>query len=122
MNSYNLHQDYGPSTFDNRHLLNGSAFYTVPQLFHAMPRLTKGFQVNAIYTYSTGIPISPLISTDVSKTNQIKDRPNVVAGTNPYTGLLLATSTASGRQYRWMTNANGTIHHSRCWYLRQRAA
>jgi len=109
MNSYNLHQDYGPSTFDNRHLLNGSAFYTVPQLFHAMPRLTKGFQVNAIYTYSTGIPISPLISTDVSKTNQIKDRPNVVAGTNPYTGLLLATSTASGRQYRWMTNANGTF-------------
>jgi hypothetical protein len=105
MNSYNLHQDYGPSTFDNRHLLNGSAFYTVPQLFHAMPRLTKGFQVNAIYTYSTGIPISPGISTDVSKTNQIKDRPNVVAGTNPYTGLKLFTSTSSGRQYSWMTNA-----------------
>jgi hypothetical protein len=70
-----------------------------------MPRLTKGFEVIALYTYSTGIPISPLISTDVSKTNQIKDRPNVVAGTNPYTGLQLATSTTSGRQYRWLTNA-----------------
>jgi hypothetical protein len=109
MNSYNLHQDYGASTFDNRHLLNGSAFYTVPQLFHAMPRLTKGFQVNAIYTYSTGIPISPLISTDVSKTNQIKDRPNVVAGVNPYTGLKVFTSTASGRQYSWMTNSGGAF-------------
>jgi hypothetical protein len=109
MNSYNLHQDYGPSTFDNRHLLNGSAFYTVPQLGHFMPRLTKGFQVNAIYTYSTGIPISPGISTDVSKTNQIKDRPNVVGGVNPYTGGKLFTSTASGRQYSWMTNSGGAF-------------
>jgi Carboxypeptidase regulatory-like domain len=108
MNSYNLHQDYGPSTFDNRHLLNGSAFYTVPQLFHALPRLTKGFQVNAIYTYSTGIPVSPLISTDVSKTNQIKDRPNVT-GVNPYTGLKLFTSTTTGRQYSWMTNSGGAF-------------
>ena len=109
MNSYNLHQDYGASTFDNRHLLNGFVYYTVPQLGHAMPRLTKGFQLNAIYTYSTGIPISPGISTDVSKTNQIKDRPNVVAGINPYTGLKLSSSTASGRQYSWMTNSTGAF-------------
>ena len=108
MNSYNLHQDYGPSTFDNRQLLNGSVFYNVPQLFHAMPRLTKGFQVNAIYTYSSGIPISPLVSTDVSKTNQIKDRPNVT-GVNPYTGLKLFSNTSSGRQYSWLTNATGAF-------------
>jgi hypothetical protein len=74
-----------------------------------LPRLTKGFQVNAIYTYSTGIPISPGISTDVSKTNQIKDRPNVTPGINPYTGLKLSSSTASGRQYSWMTNTTGTF-------------
>jgi hypothetical protein len=109
MNSYNLHQDYGPSTFDNRHLLNGFVYYTVPQLFHALPRLTKGFQLNAIYTYSTGIPISPLVSTDVSKTDQLHDRPNVVAGVNPYTGLKLSSSTASGRQYSWMSNAGGAF-------------
>jgi Carboxypeptidase regulatory-like domain len=109
MNSYNLHQDYGASTFDNRHLLNGFVYYTVPQLFHAMPRLTKGFQLNAIYTYSTGIPISPGISTDVSKTNQIKDRPNVTPGVNPYTGLKLFSNTSSGRQYSWMTNSTGAF-------------
>jgi hypothetical protein len=109
MNSYNLHQDYGPSTFDNRHLLNGFVYYTVPQIGHAMPRVSKGWQLNAIYTYSTGIPISPGISTDVSKTNQLHDRPNVVAGANPYTGLQLATSQSTGRQYRWMTNTNGTF-------------
>jgi hypothetical protein len=108
MNSYNLRQDYGPSTFDNRQLLNGTVFYTVPQFLHAVPRLTKGFQVNAIYTYSSGIPISPLVSTDVSKTNQIKDRPNVT-GVNPYTGLKLFSNTASGRQYSWMTNATGAF-------------
>jgi hypothetical protein len=109
MNSYNLHQDYGPSTFDNRHLLNGFVYYAVPQLFHAMPRLTRGFQLNAIYTYSTGIPISPGITTDISKTNQLHDRPNVVAGITPYTGLKLSSSTASGRQYSWMTNATGAF-------------
>jgi hypothetical protein len=73
-----------------------------------VPRLTKGFQVNAIYTYSSGIPISPLVSTDVSKTNQIKDRPNVT-GVNPYTGLKLFSNTSSGRQYSWMTNATGAF-------------
>lgn len=108
MNSYNLAQDYGPSTFDNRHLLNGFVYYTVPQLFHAMPRVTRGWQLNAIYTYSSGTPLSPGITTDVSRTSQLKDRPNVTAA-NPYTGLQLATSTATGRQYRWMTNANATF-------------
>jgi hypothetical protein len=109
MNSYNLSQDYGPSTYDNRHLLNGTVFYSVPQLFHAMPLLTKGFQLNAIYTYSSGIPISPAVSTDVSKTTELKDRPNVTPGVNPYTGLQLASSTATGRQYRTFTNATGAF-------------
>jgi hypothetical protein len=109
MNSYNLKQDYGPSTYDNRHLLNGMVFYSVPQMFHAMPRLTRGFQLNAIYTYSSAIPINPSISTDVSKTDQLKDRPNVTPGVNPYTGLQLASSTATGRQYRTFTNATGAF-------------
>jgi hypothetical protein len=109
MNSYNLHQDYGPSTFDARHTISGFAYYTVPQLWHAMPKLTKGFQLNALFSYSTGLPFIVGISTDVSKTNQLKDRPNVTPGVNPYTGLQLATSTANGRQYRYFTNATGAF-------------
>lgn len=109
MNSYNLSQDYGPSTFDNKHLLNGSVFYNVPPIGHYVPRVTKGWQLNAIYTYSSGIPISPGISTDVSKTAQLKDRPNVTPGVNPLTGLLLNSSTSTGRQYRWLTNANAAF-------------
>lgn len=109
MNSYNLHQDYGPSTFDSRNVVTGSAFYNVPQLGHFMPRLTKGFQLNALYSLSTGTPISPLVSTDNSKTSQLKDRPNYNPLVKPYTGLQTVLGTA-GRQYRWLSNAavNGT--------------
>jgi hypothetical protein len=109
MNSYNLHQDYGPSTFDNRHLLNGFVYYSVPQLGHFMPRLTKGFQLNAIYTYSSGIPISPQYSTNIDGTGELKDRPNINPYVNPYTGSTLASSTATGRQYHWLTNATGAF-------------
>ena len=105
MNSYNLHQDYGPSTFNAKNNVNGYAFYDVPQFLHAMPRIGKGWQLNALFTYSTGLPLNPGISTDNSHTNQLKDRPNVVAGANPYTGIKVASSTATGRQYTYLTNA-----------------
>lgn len=109
MNSYNLHQDYGPSTFDNRHLLNGFVYYTVPQLGHFAPKLTKGYQLNAIYTYSSGIPISPQYTTNVDGTGELKTRPNYT-GVSPYVnGAQLATSTASGRQYQWLSNAKGSF-------------
>ena len=102
MNSYNLHQDYGPSTFDNRNVLNGFVYYSVPQIGHALPRLTKGFQLNAIYTYTTGTPISPAYSTNVDGTGELKDRPNFT-GVSPYVGgTQLATSTATGRSYRYL--------------------
>jgi hypothetical protein len=105
-NSYNLHQDYGASTFDGRNSINGFLYYNMPGLFgNFAPRLTKGFQFNALYSYSTGLPINPLISTDNSLTDQLKDRPNVNPLVNPYTGLQLSSSTANGRQYRYFQNA-----------------
>ncbi len=109
MNSYNLHQDYGPSTFDGRHNVNGFVYYTIPQIGHFLPKLTNGFQVNALFGYSSGQPLNPLVSTDNSKTDQIKDRPNVNPGISPYTPLAVSSSTANGRQYRYLTNANSTF-------------
>jgi hypothetical protein len=104
MNSYNLHQDYGPSTFDNRNVLNGFVYYNVPQIGHALPRLTKGFQLNAIYTYTTGTPISPQYTTNIDGTGELKDRPNYT-GVSPYVGgVQLATSTATGRSYKYLQN------------------
>jgi hypothetical protein len=103
MNSYNLHQDYGPSTFDNRNVINGYAIYNVPEVGHFAPRLMKGFQLDTLFTYSTGNPISPQYSTNVDGTSELKDRPNYT-GVNPYTGVQLASSTSSARSYRFLQN------------------
>jgi len=104
-NSYNLHQDYGASTFDGRNTINGFLYYNMPQFGHFLPQVTKGWQFDALYSYSTGLPMNPTLSTDNSKTDQLKDRPNVNPLINPYTGLQLSSSTSTGRQYRYFQNA-----------------
>ena len=104
MNSYNLHQDYGPSTFDNRNVVNGYAIYSAPQLGHFLPRVTRGFEFNALFTYTSGTPISPQYSTNVDGTGELKDRPNYT-GVNPFTGVQLASSTSSARSYRYLQNS-----------------
>jgi hypothetical protein len=104
MNSYNLHQDYGHSTFDTRNTLNGFVYYNAPQLWHALPRVTKGWQVNGLYTLSGGTPLNPLVTGDPSGTLQLKDRPNILPGVKPYVGRTLVT-TATGRQYVYLNKA-----------------
>jgi hypothetical protein len=109
MNSYNFHQDYGNSTFDTRNTVTGFVYYDVPQLFHALPRISKGWQANALYTFSGGTPISPLVSTDNSHTFQLKDRANY-NGVNPFAGRTVITSASNGtRQYQYLTNANASF-------------
>lgn len=104
MNSYNLHQDYGPSTFDNRNVLNGYVIYTLPKFTSFAPRLTSGYQLNSSFTYSSGIPISPQYSTNIDGTGELKDRPNYT-GVSPYVGgAQLASSTSTGRSYRYLQN------------------
>jgi hypothetical protein len=66
-----------------------------------MPRLSKGWQVNALYTFSGGTPLSPLVSTDNSKTYQLKDRPNFT-GVSPYAGRTVITATNGTRQYQYL--------------------
>ena len=105
MNSYNIHQDYGNSTFDTRNTLNGFVYYNAPQLWHALPRLTKGWQVNGLYTFSGGTPLSPGVTGDPSRTFQTKDRPNVVQNVNPYVGRTLITTTSGARQYVYLNKA-----------------
>jgi hypothetical protein len=101
MNSYNIHQDYGNSTFDTRNTVTGFVYYNAPQLFHAMPRVSKGWQVNALYTFSGGTPISPLVSTDNSATKQLKDRPNFT-GANVFAGRTVITASNGSRQYQYL--------------------
>jgi hypothetical protein len=107
MNSTNLKQDYGASTYDTRNTVTGFVTYKAPQLAHFAPRLTKGWQANALYTFSGGTPITPLVnsSTDWSVTDQFRDRPNVVSGVNAYAGRTTITSSSGTRTYQYMTNA-----------------
>jgi hypothetical protein len=104
MNSHNLKQDYGASTYDRRNVLDGFVSYNVPQLGHLAPRATKGWQLNALYTFTGGTPISPLIGKDISLTDQNKDRPSVVPGVNPYGGRAVVTLTTA-RQYKYLNAA-----------------
>jgi hypothetical protein len=80
MNSYNLHADYGPSTFDSRNTFTGFAQYSIPQFAHFVPKVTKGWQVNALYLFSGGTPINFLAGKDYSNTSENKDRANFVGG------------------------------------------
>lgn len=94
MNSYNLRADYGPSNFDSRNTFNGFAQYEVPQLFYAVPRVSKGWQLNALYSFSGGTPINFLSGTDLSKTSENKDRPNYT-GAPIFAGRVISKSSTS---------------------------
>jgi hypothetical protein len=50
-------------------------------------KLAGGWQVSSIITYETGRPFSPKYSGNISNTTQADDRPNAVAGCDPYTGF-----------------------------------
>ncbi len=83
-NSRNLRADYGPSTFDTRHIFTGFLSYEVPQWAPVLPRVTKGWQVNSLLTFTTGSPVNLLAGTDVSGTKENKDRVDLVG--DPFAG------------------------------------
>lgn len=49
--------------------------------------LLGGWQLSSIFTFSTGRPWTPRYAGNISNTTQGDDRPNVVAGCNPYAGF-----------------------------------
>jgi hypothetical protein len=103
MNSHNIHQDYGPSTFDIRNTFTGFVTYNVPKFTSFAERLTSGYQFNALFDYSTGVPLSVLIGKDYSFTDQGHDRVSLT-GVNQYLGNTIATTT-SGRSYNYLAKA-----------------
>jgi len=103
-NSYNLNADYGRSTFDLRHVFNGYAYYSVPKFTKHLPRLTQGYQLDALVLYSTGTPLAIAYTTNVSGTNELHDRPNYT-GVSPLVGGVKSnTSTATARTYKYLVN------------------
>jgi len=104
MNSYNLNADYGRSTFDVRNVLNGYVYYSVPKFTSHLPRLTQGYQLDALLLYSSGTPLAIAYSTNVSGTNELHDRPNYT-GVSPLVGGVQSnTSTSTARTYKYLVN------------------
>ncbi len=91
--SYNLRDQRGSSTFDIRHFFTGFVSYDVPQWAPRFPRLTAGWQLNALLTFSTGQPINILAGTNVSGTGENQDRVNVVG--NPFANVPVLTNTTA---------------------------
>ena len=82
--SFNLHAERGPSTFDTRQRFTAAASYAVPTLGFGPDWLKKGWQLGAIVTAQTGRPIPIEDSYDNSgRYNHYNQRPNRVAGVNP---------------------------------------
>ncbi|HKX27681.1 MAG TPA: TonB-dependent receptor [Blastocatellia bacterium] len=85
-NSYDLAAERAVSSFDLRHRVTVNFTYDVnflTNLFESWPkRLTGGWQIGGIYTGQSGLPITPFLSIDNSRTGEINDRPNLIGDPN----------------------------------------
>ncbi len=81
--SFNLRAERAVSSFDTRHRFSANFTYDLdflPSVLSHWPRrVTEGWRLGGIYTGSSGLPITPFLSADVSGTGELNDRPNLVA-------------------------------------------
>jgi hypothetical protein len=90
MDSYNLALDKGASSFDGRQVLTGFITYQIPQVGN-LKRLTGGWQVSALLTYSTGLPVNITTGKNTDLTGENKDRPNLIG--DPFANVPVLTGT-----------------------------
>ena len=92
-NSYDIANDKASSKFDARQIVSGFISYQAPQWAHFAPLLTKGWQFNSLFTFSTGVPFNILAGTNVSGTGENQDRVNLVG--DPYASVPVLTNTTA---------------------------
>jgi hypothetical protein len=81
----NMRFDYGPCDFDLRQNMNASFVYEGYKFNnHNLNLIAGGWSPSFLVSYNNGYPFSPLTGTDDSATGIGLDRPNSVAGVNPY--------------------------------------
>jgi hypothetical protein len=74
--------DYGSSDLDQRHRLNATVLYSLPfgsNLKGVSAAVAKGWQLNAIAVWGTGLPFTPVNATNIAGNNpgsSGSDRPN----------------------------------------------
>ena len=91
--SYNLALDRGRSDFDVRHTLTTFVSYSVPSYTTHFKVLTQGWQLNALATAHTGLPILFRAGTDVNGDGDTFDRINIVS--DPFASLPAASGPTS---------------------------
>jgi hypothetical protein len=88
--SFNLAAERAVSVFDQRHRFSGNFTYDMDFLPSALSKLpkraTEGWQIGGIYTVASGLPTTPFMSTDVSGTGELNDRPNLIGDPNSGAG------------------------------------
>ena len=84
--STNFKGDYGQSDFDSRNILVGLISYNVPGA-EKLSLLSKGWQVNSLLSFHSGLPFSVYSSADTSGTDDENQRANYVPGVSPYAGF-----------------------------------
>ena len=91
--SYNLALDRGRSDFDVRHTLTTFVSYSVPSYTTHFKVLTQGWQLNALATAHTGLPILFRAGTDVNGDGDTFDRINIIS--DPFASLPAASGPTS---------------------------
>jgi hypothetical protein len=84
--SFNIAAERAVSVFDQRHRFSGNFTYDMdflPSALSSLPkRATEGWQLGGVYTVASGLPTTPFISTDMSGTGELNDRPNLIGDPN----------------------------------------
>lgn len=99
--NYNMALDRGPADFDIRNSFTGYIVYDVPQLGRSLPRLTKGWQLNAFLAFNSGTPLTVYALGDISGTANFKDRADLIG--DPFANVV-QPARVNGRWvngYRW---------------------
>ncbi len=81
MDNTRLFLERGPSIFDRTHRLTFAGTWLLPLgegMDGAAGALARGWQLNTIYTYSSGQPFTPGLGGDNSRTGVGQDRPNLL--------------------------------------------
>src|SRR2546422_2751123 len=112
----NLKGDYANADFDTHHNVSGSVIYDLPQFRQSVPRLTKGWELAALMSYTSGFPFSVFSGFDNSHTGNKQDLADLLS--NPFSGVVQpAGGTKAGVQWinpsAFQGNALGTFGSSK---------
>jgi hypothetical protein len=89
-NSYNLTLDRGPADFDVRQIFTSFVSYSLPSPTSHWKLLTQGWQLNALVTAHSGLPINFRAGTDANGDGDTYDRIDLIG--DPFANLPAAPS------------------------------